>query len=83
MKGILIETDEETSRSPMAIPKGFFSGLANATIFRNDDALFVVSAAIAAGRKRDNIDRRFAASPPCSWSVGFELRSLLEYGGVV
>ena len=57
VKGILIDTDDETSSSPMAIPSGFFSGLASATIFRNDDALLVVSAANDVGRIRDQNDR--------------------------
>ena len=46
---MLIETEDETSNKPTANVRGFFSGLANATIFRNDDALclsFAVTANI-------------------------------------
>jgi len=46
---MLIETEDETSNRPTANVRGFFSGLANATIFRNDDALclsFAVTASI-------------------------------------
>lgn len=49
VNGMLIETEDETSNKPTANDKGFFSGLAKATIFRNDDALwlsFVVTARI-------------------------------------
>lgn len=49
MNGMLIETDDETSNNPTANERGFFSGLAKATIFRNDDALwlsFAVSASV-------------------------------------
>jgi hypothetical protein len=37
--GMLIETVEDMSSRPMAIDRGFFSGLANATILRKDDEL--------------------------------------------
>jgi len=38
---MLIETEDETSNKPTANVRGFFSGLAKATIFRNDDALWL------------------------------------------
>lgn len=53
---MLIETEDETSSSPIAIPSGFFSGLARDIIERNDDALFDVSPDDE-GRKRDISDR--------------------------
>lgn len=37
VKGTLIETEDETSSSPMAVRRGFFSGLARATTLRKDD----------------------------------------------
>ena len=43
VNGTLIETALDASRSPMAIPSGFLSGIASATILRNEDALLVVS----------------------------------------
>ena len=54
VNGMLIETEDETSNKPMANVRGFFSGLAKATIFRKDDALwlsFAVTASI-----RDHIE---------------------------
>lgn len=50
---MLIETDEETSNKPTANERGFFSGLAKATIFRNDDALWL-SFAVSASRRDHN-----------------------------
>jgi len=41
VNGILIETEDETSSKPTANVRGLFSGLAKATIFRNDDALWL------------------------------------------
>ena len=41
VNGMLIETEDETSNKPTANARGFFSGLANATIFRNDDAFWL------------------------------------------
>ena len=41
VNGMLIETEEETSNKPTANVRDFFSGLAKATIFRNDDALWL------------------------------------------
>jgi hypothetical protein len=40
VKGMLIETEDETSNKPTANERGFFSGFAKAAIFRNDDALW-------------------------------------------
>ena len=41
VNGMLIETEDETSNNPTANVRGFFSGLAKATIFRNDDTLWL------------------------------------------
>jgi len=41
VNGMLIETEDETSNKPTANVRGFFSGLAKATIFPNDDALWL------------------------------------------
>ena len=51
MNGTLIDTALDMRSRPIAIPNGFFSGRASATIFRNDDALFVESCAFE-GRNR-------------------------------
>ena len=55
VRGMVMDTEEETSKSPIAIPRGLFSGLASDTIERNDDAVVVVSPP-ADGRKRDSSD---------------------------
>lgn len=55
VNGILMDTVEDTRRSETAIPRGFASGLASATILRNEEALLVVSETDA-GRKRDSHD---------------------------
>lgn len=39
VNGMLIETEDETSNNPIAMSRGFRSGLARATIFRKDDAV--------------------------------------------
>ena len=39
VKGMLIETEEDTRSNPIAASKGFFSGFARDTILPNDDAL--------------------------------------------
>jgi len=49
---MLIETEDETSNRPTANVRGFFSGLAKATIFRNDDALWLSFA--VTGSMRDH-----------------------------
>lgn len=54
VNGMLIETEDETSNKPTANVRGFFSGLAKATIFRNDDALWLSFEATA--RIRDHND---------------------------
>ncbi|KAG6857745.1 hypothetical protein H0H87_004161 [Tephrocybe sp. NHM501043] len=38
VKGMLMDTEDETKSSPMAMRRGFRSGFARDTIFRNDDA---------------------------------------------
>lgn len=40
---MLMETEDETKRSPTARVKGFFSGLARETIARKDDAVLLGS----------------------------------------
>lgn len=55
VNGMLIETDDETSNKPTANVRGFFSGLAKATIFRNDDALWL-SFAVTASIRDHNED---------------------------
>jgi hypothetical protein len=47
VNGILIDTEEEMSNKPTANVKGFLSGLAKTTIFRNDDALWLSLAVTA------------------------------------
>ena len=47
VNGILIETEDETNNKPTASMRGFFSGFAKATIFRNDDALWLSFAVTA------------------------------------
>jgi hypothetical protein len=39
VKGMLMDTEDETKSKPIAIDSGFRSGLARATIFRNEDAV--------------------------------------------
>ncbi len=51
-----MDTVEETRRSPIAIPRGFLSGLASDMIARNDDALLEGSC-VDKGRKRDDRGR--------------------------
>jgi hypothetical protein len=43
VNGILIETEDETSNSPTARVRGFFSGLASLMIARKEDAVLEVS----------------------------------------
>ncbi len=52
---MVIDTEDEMSRRPTANPRGFFSGLAKATIERKDDALFDASLP-GEGRKRDAVE---------------------------
>lgn len=52
---MLIETEDETNSKPTANVKGFFSGLARATILRNDDTL-LLSLAVTANT-RDHRER--------------------------
>lgn len=55
VKGMLIETDEDTSSNPIAVARGFRSGFASPTIFRKDDADLGVSANVE-GRTRDKTE---------------------------
>ena len=50
MKGTLIETAEDTSKRPIAIPRGLRSGFARATMLRNEDALLLGSVPEDEGR---------------------------------
>ncbi|PPQ98367.1 hypothetical protein CVT26_013623 [Gymnopilus dilepis] len=49
-----MDTAEETKSNPMAIARGFFSGLARDTIFRKEEALSGAFPATEAGRKRES-----------------------------
>ena len=53
VNGMLIETEDETSNKPTANVRDFFSGLAKAKIFRNDDALWL-SFAVAVSMRDHN-----------------------------
>jgi hypothetical protein len=53
VNGMLIDTEDETSNKPTANVRGFFSVLAKATIFRNDDTLWL-SFAVTAKRRDHN-----------------------------
>ena len=55
VNGMLIDTEDETSNNPTANVKGFFSGLAKAMIFRNDDTLLLFPA--VTGNMRDRNER--------------------------
>jgi len=60
VKGILSETDEETSKRPMAVRSGRRSGRASATILRKDVEVEVVLPALGkreAGRMRESMER--------------------------
>ena len=52
---MLIETEDEINNKPTANVKGFFSGLAKATILLNDDAVWLSFAVTA--NKRDHNER--------------------------
>jgi hypothetical protein len=54
VKGMLMDTEDETKSKPMAIDSGFRSGLARAMIFRNEDAVGG-ALANAPGRSLDSI----------------------------
>jgi hypothetical protein len=61
VKGILSDTDEETSKRPIAVRSGRRSGLANATILRKDAEVEVVPSALdkrEAGKMRESTERR-------------------------
>ena len=53
VNGMLIDTEDEMSNRPTANVNGLFSGLAKATIFRNDDA-FWLSFAVMENRRDHN-----------------------------
>jgi hypothetical protein len=55
VKGMLIETDEDTSSNPIAVTRGLRSGLASATILRKEDTELAGSANVE-GRTRDNTE---------------------------
>ena len=55
VKGMLIDTEDETNSRPIAISNDFCSGLARDTIFRNEDAVGGVFMNDP-GRIFDNID---------------------------
>ena len=55
VNGTLIETALDTMSNPIAIPRGFFSGRASATILRKEDALLPDSCALD-GSSRLHID---------------------------
>ena len=65
---MLMDIEDETKSSPMAIVSGFRSGLARDTIFRNEDA---VGGALvnASGRTLDNIED-FASGVGCDMGSG-------------
>lgn len=46
VNGTLIDTADDRKSRPMAMSRGFFSGLARDTIFRNDDDELVPSSAL-------------------------------------
>ena len=55
VKGMLIETEDEINRSPIAKVNGFLSGFASATIERKEDAL--LDASPPEGRNLENKER--------------------------
>src|SRR5579863_5507186 len=61
VKGILSDTDEETSKRPIAVRSGRRSGLASAMILRKDAEVDVVLSVLEkteAGRMRVSMERR-------------------------
>ena len=56
VNGMLIDTVDDTNKSPTAIPRGFFSGFASETMARNDEALFAGSSPDVE-MKRENSER--------------------------
>jgi hypothetical protein len=64
VKGILSDTDEETSKRPMAVRSGRRSGRASATILWKDVEVVLVSPALEkreTGRRRESMERRVGA----------------------
>ena len=69
VNGILIETDEDTSRSPMAVKRGRRSGRARATILRNEVETGIDASVLEEkedGRKRERVEGRVGED----WGVG-------------
>lgn len=69
VNGILIETDEETRRSPMAVKRGRRSGRARAMILRNDVEVEIDASVLEEkkdGRKRERMEGRVGED----WGVG-------------
>ena len=63
VNGMLIDTDEETSKRPIAVRRGRRSGRARANILRNDvdvETAASASGEIEDGRNRERIERRVA-----------------------
>ena len=61
VKGMLNETDEETSNSPMAVKRGRRSGRARAMILRNEVEVGIDPSGLEEkedGRKRERTERR-------------------------
>ena len=61
MNGMLNDTDDETSRSPMAVKRGRRSGRAKATISRNEVEVGIEPSVLGEkdeGRKRERMERR-------------------------
>lgn len=63
-----MDTEEEIKSSPMAVVNGFFSGLANATILRNEDAFCGVEKE-PEGMSRPNILFEGVFSSPLTGSL--------------
>ena len=61
MNGMLNDTDDETSRSPMSVKRGRRSGRAKATISRNEVEVGIEPSVLGEkddGRKRERMERR-------------------------
>src|SRR5712664_2584930 len=72
VKGMLNDTVDETSRSPMAVKSGRRSGRASATILRKAVEVGMVPSALCvnvAGRKRERMERRAGVE----WGVDVEV----------
>jgi hypothetical protein len=58
VNGMLNDTDEDTSKSPIAVRRGRRSGRARAKILRNDVDAGTDPSAFGDGRKRERMERR-------------------------